>query len=300
MKKTFAAIFLAALSGAANLPAADLTLWYRQPAADNQPMNEALPIGNGRMGALIFGKPDRERLSLNQDSLWTGNDNPGGEDGTMGSYQVLGNVFINLPAHANSANYRRDLDLADAIAHVSYSADGVNFQRQYFSSHPAGITVAQFTADKKGAYTGSIELRDGHGAKAVLDGNRFTVSGALNNGRKYEWQVLVLPRGGSATVADTNSTRIEFKNCDSLTLLVAAGTDYAMDYARNYHGEDPHSRVTAQIDAAAKKSFASLEAGHIKNYLALFNRVSADFGASSDSQTALPTDQRKLKAFTDS
>jgi alpha-L-fucosidase 2 len=298
MKKTFAAIFLAALSGAANLPAADLALWYRQPAADSQPMNEALPIGNGRMGALIFGSPARERISLNEDSLWTGGENPGGGDGTMGAYQALGNVFVNLPAHTSSVNYRRDLDLADAIAHVSYSADGVNFQRRFFSSHPAGVTVAQFTADKKGAYTGSIELRDGQGAKAVLKGNRFTVSGVLNNGRKYEWQVLVQPRGGTVTtMADANSTRIEFKDCDSLTLLTAAGTDYVMDSAGDYHGENPHARVTAQMDAAAKKSYASLEAAHRNDYQALFNRVSAGFGASTAAQTALPTDQRKLQAF---
>ena len=296
MKNIFLALLVSVLGVGASPSAADLTLWYQQPAANNQPMNEALPIGNGRMGALIFGAPERERISLNEDSLWTGADNPSGEDGSMGSYQVLGNVFINLPAHTNSANYRRDLDLADAIAHVSYSADGVNFQREYFSSHLAEVTVAQFTADKKGAYPGSIELRDGHGAKVVLNGSRFTVSGALNNGRKYEWQVLVLNRGGTVT-ADTNSAQLVFKDCNSLTLLVAAGTDYLMDYAKNYHGDDPHARVTAQMDSAAKKSFTRLEAAHIKDYHALFNRVSADFGKSTAAQTALPTDKRKLEAF---
>jgi alpha-L-fucosidase 2 len=231
MKNNLFAVCLALSSFCTGLSAADLSLWYQQPAADNQPMNEALPIGNGRMGALIFGAPARERLCLNEDSLWTGTDNPSGEDGTMGSYQVLGNVFVNLPAHTNSMDYRRDLDLADAIARVSYSANGVKFQRTFFSSHPAEVTVAQFTADKNGAYTGSIELRDGHDAKVVLNGNRFTVSGALNNGRKYEWQVLVLNHGGTVT-ADTNSARLEFKDCDSLTLLVAAGTDYVMDYEK--------------------------------------------------------------------
>ena len=318
MNNKIVAVVLLALACAASLSAADLTLWYQQPVGDlmNEPltsspgqpplgmgggkgshaMNEALPIGNGRMGALIFGAPERERISLNEDSLWTGTDNPSGDDGTMGSYQVLGNLFINLPAHTNSANYRRDLDLGDAIAHVSYSANGVNFQRKYFSSHPAEVTAAQFTADKIGAYTGSIGLRDGHGAKVVLNGNRFTVSGALSNGRKYEWQVLVLNHGGTIT-ADTNSANLVFKDCDRLTLLVAAGTDYVMDFAKNYHGDDPHARVAKRIDAAAEKSFATIEAAHIKDYHALFNRVSADFGQSSAAQTALPTDQRKLEAF---
>ena len=276
--------------------AADLRLWYQQPAANNQPMNEALPIGNSRQGALVFGQPTRERLSLNEDSLWVGTDNPSGDDGSMGAYQTLGNVFINLPGHTNSANYHRDLDLADAVAHVSYSADGVNYQREFFSSHPAEVTVAQFSADKKGAYTGTIELHDGHDAKVVLHDHRFTVSGTLNNGGiQYEWQVLVLNHGGTITV-DTNSARLEFKDCDRLTLLISAGTDYVMDYAKNYHGEHPHARLAAQLDAAAKQSVAKLETAHIKDYQSLFNRVTADFGKSSEAQTAMPTDKRKLEA----
>ena len=298
MKNKIAAIVFAALAGAANLSAADLTMWYQQPAANNQPMNEALPIGNGRMGALVFGQPERERISVNEDSLWTGGENPSGNDNTMGAYQVLGNVFVNLPAHTNVSAYRRDLDLAGALSHVSYTVNGVKFQREFFCSHPAEILAAQFTADKKAAYTGSIELVDSHNAKIVAAGNRLTASGTLNNGMKFEWQLLVLNQGGSVSlVTDTNAARLEFKNCDSLTLLIAAGTDYVFDYAKNYHGEDPHIRVTAQIDAAAKKSFPELIAEHIKDYQAMFNRVSADFGKSTAAQTALPTDQRKLEAF---
>jgi len=277
-------------------PADGLRLWYQQPAADNKPMNDALAIGNSRMGALIFGPPARERLILNEDSLWTGTDNPSGEDRSMGSYQVLGNVYVNLPAQTNSTGYRRDLDLADAVAHVSYSADGVFFHREFFSSHPAQVTLARFAADKKGAYTGSIELRDGHDAKVILNGDRFTVSGSLTNGLKYEWQVLVKHQGG-AVIEDTNSAQLTFKACDSLTLVAAAGTDYVMDYAKNYRGDNPHARVTAQIDSAAKQSFAKLEAAHIKDYQTLFNRVTVDLGRSTDAQIALPTDRRRLEAF---
>ena len=181
-------------------PDRDLTLWYQQPAADKQPMNEALPIGNGRMGALIFGAPERERISVNEDSLWTGGENPSGDYDTMGAYQVLGNVFVNLPGHTNVADYRRDLDIwPTPCAHVSYTANGVSFQREYFCSHPAEVLAAQFTANKKGAYTGSIELADSHDAKIVTDGNRLTASGTLNNGMKFEWQLLVQNHGGSVT-----------------------------------------------------------------------------------------------------
>jgi len=320
MKHNVASVFLVALACAAKLSAADLTMWYQQPVGGvvNEPlisshgqplvglgggkgshaMNEALPIGNGRLGGLIFGAPARERISLNEDSLWTGGENLSGNYDTMGAYQLLGNVFVNLPGHTNAVDYRRDLELGDALSHVSYTADGVKFQREFFCSHPAQVLVAQFSADKKAAYTGSLELVDGHAAKVVVAGNRLTASGTLSNGLKFEWQVLALPQGGTVmAVADTNSTRIEFKDCDGLTLLIAAGTDYIFDYAKKYHGKDPHDRVTAQIEAAAKKSFARLKAEHVKDFQALFNRVSADFGAASAAQTALPTDQRKLEAF---
>ena len=130
----------------------DLVLWYQQPAAsamNEAPptagtapplglaggtaspfVNEALPVGNGRIGGLIAGGTARERIVLNEDSLWTGDENPSGNDKTMGAYQCLGNLFINLPGHENLANYRRDLDLGNALAHVSYQSGGVNFRRE--------------------------------------------------------------------------------------------------------------------------------------------------------------------------
>jgi alpha-L-fucosidase 2 len=276
----------------------DLTLWYQQPATNIHPMNDALPIGNGRMGALIFGSPERERISVNESSLWTGGENPSGNYDTMGAYQVLGNIYVNLPGHTNGIEYRRDLDLADAVSGVSYRVEGVKFERQFFCSHPAHVLVAEFKADHGRAYTGSIELSDSHHAKIVGVGNRITASDSLDNGMKFEWQLLLLNQGGKvAAISSTNETRLEFEGCDNLTLVIGAGTDYIFDYAKNYHGENPHARVTAQIDAAAKRSFAELKSEHIRDYQALFNRVSVDLGKSSEAQTALPTDQRKLKAF---
>ena len=82
-----------------SLSAADLTLWYQKPA--KSPINEALPIGNGRLGALIFGSPERERICVNEDSLWTGDENPSGDYTSMGAYQSLGNVIVNLPGNVS-------------------------------------------------------------------------------------------------------------------------------------------------------------------------------------------------------
>ena len=302
MKNKFLAVMVVGLAVCASLSAADLTLWYQSPAANNKPMNEALPIGNGRMGALVFGAPARERISVNESSLWTGDENPTGNYDSMGAYQVLGNVFMNLPGMTNGTDYRRDLDLATALSHVSYSANGVKFQREVFCSHPAEALVAQFSADKKGSYHGILELSDAHGAKISADGNHLAAIGTLDNGMKFEWQLRVLNDGGSVKLipgvaGQANGAQIEFQNCDGLTLLIAAATDYVFDPAKNFHGEPPHARVSAQLEAAAKRTFAELKAEHLADYQALFDRIGADFGKSSAAQTALPTDQRKLEAF---
>ena len=306
-------------STAARAEGADnsLTLWYQQPvggtveepviSGKGQPpvgmgggkgshfMNEALAIGNGRIGGLIAGGVTRERIVLNEDSLWTGGENPGGDDKTMGAYQTLGDLFINLPGHENVINYRRDLDIGDALAHVSYEANGIKFSREYFCSHADGVLVVRLTADKPGSYCGSIELKDSHGAQTLAQKNSLTDVGALTNGLKYEAQLIARNDGGSLK---TDGSTLEFTNCDSLTLVIAAGTDYAMDFAKNYRGEDPHERITKQVEKAAAKNYDALKAAHEKDFHSLFNRVALDLGKSSDGQIALPTDKRKILAAT--
>jgi alpha-L-fucosidase 2 len=267
-------------------------MWYQQPA--HNPMNEALPIGNGRLGALVFGAPDQERLSVNEDSLWTGDENPSGNYDQMGAYQVLGNIFVKLPALANAGAYRRDLDIARALAHVTCEASGVNYQREFFCSHPAGLLVARLTADKPGRYTGAVEMKDSHDAATIVSGNRMSAAGKLSNGLRYEWQMLVVPEGGTL---QTNGASLVFSNCNSLTLFVAAGTEYAMDYDAHYRGHDPHARILAQLEAASATKYDTLKAKHVKDFQSLFNRVAIDLGKSSPAQQALPTDQRKLAAF---
>jgi len=269
----------------------DLVLWYQQPAKD--PMTEALPVGNGRLGGLILGSPEQERIVLDEDSLWTGDENRSGNYDTMGSYQFLGDLLVNLPGHRKATDYRRDLDISQALAQVRYLAGGVRYQREYFCSHPAGILAARFSADKPGSYTGNIELKDSHDAQSLVSGDGITIAGTLTNGLKYEWQLRVIADGGSL---QARGRTIEFKNCDRLTLLVSAGTDYLMDYARHYRGEPPHARVQAQLDAAAQKGYAALKAEHIRDFQSLFHSVALDLGQSSAAQRAQPTDQRKIAA----
>jgi alpha-L-fucosidase 2 len=298
MFRSLAIIIAALILWGAGLPsfAGDLVLWYQQPAksgADAPLINEALPIGNGRIGGLIAGGIATERIVLNEDSLWTGDENPSGNYDTMGAYQMLGDLFINLPGHKDAAKYRRDLDIGNALAHVSYDVGGVSFRREYFCSHPDGVLVVHLTAGTPGSYTGSIELRDAHGAKSVAEQNRLIDSGALVNGLKYEAQLIAVNDGGRLRA---QGAALFFTNCDSLTLFVAAGTDYAMDYATHYRGENPHARVAGKVENAAVKNYDALKAAHEKDFHSLFDRVGFDLGKSSTDQIALPTDLRKIKA----
>jgi alpha-L-fucosidase 2 len=311
--KIFPFAVIALFGTVAASSASDLVLWYQQPAAVTRTsplINEALPVGNGRLGGLIAGGTAREQVVLDEDSLWTGDENPSGDYDRMGYYQMLGSLFINLPGHEDATDYRRDLDIGDALAHVSYSVNGVKFSREYFCSHADGVLVVRLTADKPGSYTGSIELNDSHGARVVADKNRLTEAGALTNGLKYEAQLVAVNAGGSlgsAGGSPASSTRqreagapdgstLNFSNCDSLTLVVGAGTDYAMDYAKNYRGEDPHARVTKLVKKASAKKYDALKAAHEKDFHSLFDRVALNVGRSSTEQIALPTDRRKLKA----
>jgi alpha-L-fucosidase 2 len=268
-----------------------LSLWYKQPAKDA--MNESLPIGNGRMGGLIFGGVADERVVFNEDSLWTGDENPSGDYGKMGAYQAFGDIRLHLDRADAPTDYRRDLDIGQALAHVDYRAGGVTYHREYLASHPAQVLVIRLTADHPGAYTGTLGLTDAHNGTISAIGDAVLSGGTLPNGIKYAARLAVRPQGGTVTVAGDH---LEFHGCDSLTLILGTGTNYQM-VSGNYEGAgDPAPRVARQVDDAIAQKYDALKKDHLKDYATLFGRVHLDLGASSPEARALPTDQRKVKA----
>jgi alpha-L-fucosidase 2 len=256
-------------------------------------MNTALPLGNGRLGALFLGQPADEHLSLNEDSLWTGDTNPTGNDRTLGTYQLLADLHLTLPEHQPAENYQRSLALPAATGSVSYTLRGATFQREMFVSAPAQAIVIHLSADKPGGYTGTLELLDPRKGKTAMEGNRITVTGTLANGLKYETQLFATHTGGSLAI---DGDALRFVRCDSLTFIIAAGTSYAMDFSKDYRGDDPHARISAQLDAAIKTPLDTLRSQHRADFEKLFNRVNLDLGPSTADQRVLPTDQRKLAA----
>lgn len=163
------------------------TLWYDKPARD---WNAALPVGNGRLGTMVFGRVDRELLQLNDDTLWTGGprdwNNPGAKAAFQlaraaalagrykeadeiskqaqgpwtTAYQPLGDLQLHFPHPADAAvDYRRDLDLATAITNTQYTVDGVTFRREVFVSAPDQAIILSITASKPGQITFDASLQ---------------------------------------------------------------------------------------------------------------------------------------------
>ncbi len=307
-----ASLFLGCALATASF-AADLTLRYDHPAPDTAAgwEQEALPIGNGRIGAMLFGGVERERVQFNDISLWSG------DAQVMGSYQAFGDVFVTVVGRGETTDYTRALDLEHGVHGVGYKQGGITFQRVAFASHPAGVIVLFLTADTSASLTGTVELADMHGATASVGGNRLTSTGTLKgfiqparrranaaaapapavvstNALDYESQVAVVNEGGTLTTANG---RIAFVGCDSVLIVLGAGTSYAADAARKFQGEHPHARVTAAVDAAAASNFAELLLAHDRDYQSLFGRVALDLGPAPAERAELPTDQR-IAAYT--
>ena len=285
-------LWACALTALAANAAADLSLRYLKPAADSAQgwEREALPIGNGRLGAMLFGQVAREHLQFIDITLWTG------DRKTMGAYQAFGDVVVDLvhPGQVPS-RYVRELSLARGLHSVSYTLGGVGFRREAFASHPAQVIAVRFSADRKGQYTGAVSLTDMHGAQIAAADDRLTASGSLaGNGMRYASQVRVLHEGGSVWIEGQS---IAFRGCDTLTLILGAGTSYVGDAAADFRGDDPLPRVAAQVTAASARSWNRLLAEHQKDYRALFDRVSLDVGPSAPTRRALPTDAR-IEAYT--
>jgi alpha-L-fucosidase 2 len=298
-----------------------LSLWYRAPA---KKWTEALPVGNVRLGAMVFGGPEREQLQLNEDTLWAGG--PYTPDNTnalaalpevrrlvfdgkydeaahlidrsvmakpLGQmpYQTVGDLFLDLPAPAPLADYRRELNLDTAIASVTYTVNGVAFRREVFASPVDQVIVVRLTADKSGQVTFVAGMKTPQHATITTEGADTLVMSGVNGSAngikaalKFEARVRVLAQGGKTT-AGTNT--ISVSGADSATLLIAAATSYKS--FRDVSG-DSEAVVKKQVAGASKKPYARLLDEHVAEHQRLFRRVELNLGETASMK--LPTDER--------
>ncbi len=326
-------------------------LWYKQPAivkpaalpwqsdvsdsgnlpgkADKDPWeSQSLPVGNGRVGGTIFGGDKRERVNLNEVSLWTGGPNlPGNGSGydygptatkdQFGSYQPFGNLYIDFELEGDTQDYFRSLDLRDAIARVSFTSGGNKHERECFVSEPDDVLVYMARTDAADGMNARIALTPNHTVSYSKQKNGLIMSGTLANGEKFEGSLVIKAKGGKIAVKGkagqvtiseyaksgnaasmhavydaANMPYVEVNGAEAIIIYVSLATNYKMNYASDWKGADPAGTNKKILSKALKKNYAELRSDHVENYQKLFNRLSLSLGKSHDDVATLPTDQR--------
>ncbi|MBL7218946.1 MAG: glycoside hydrolase family 95 protein [Phycisphaerae bacterium] len=313
-------------------------MWYDRPAAN---WFAALPIGSGRLGAMVFGATENERIQFNEQTLWSGGphdyNNPEaikhlgearrlifagknkqaddllhkmmGTPARQQAYQPLGDLKLHFPGHGQATGYRRSLDLARAVASVSYKLDGVRYAREAFASYPAQVIAVRLTADKPGRISFDLSLTSKQpGATVRADGDKAIVlSGRLGKrtkpsgigsgkwtgdwngkGLAFEARAAVGVDGGSVAAGGGG---LKVRGANSATILLAAATSFKT--YRDITG-DPSARVAKVLTAAAGKPYGKLLAAHVADHSRLQGRVKLDLPPGPAS--GKPTDQR-IKGF---
>lgn len=303
----------------------ELKLWYDKPAKQ---WVEALPIGNGRIAAMVFGDPAREKLQLNEATFWSGgpsrNDNPDGpkvldsiryylfngnykraqilaDKGLTAktlhgsAFQNIGDLILDFKNNNDFKNYYRELDIEKAITTTTFTANGINFKREVFASIPDNVIVIKLSSDTKNALSFSAffnsELKKN--SKAI-DSNTLQMDGLSSTLDGVQGQVKfnaiakIINKGGKTEVSEKG---ISVSNANEVTILISIATTFT-DYKTL--NTDEVSKSKKYIEASEHKSFNTLLKNHLASYQEYFKRVDLDLGTSEASKN--PTDIR-IKNF---
>lgn len=268
--------------------------------------SEGYPIGNGRMGAMVFNGSGRDRYALNEISLWSGGENLGttnrngdkkyngynantGGDG-FGCYQPFGDFIVDFGAPVKQEGFDRALSLNEAEVTSKGTRKGVTVSSESFVSAPDQVMVFSYKADQPGKLDAKFTfVGQQDGVQVSASGNTVTLKGTLKNGMQFEGQAVVLNNKGTLTA---NNGVLELKGGDSCVVLVALGTDYVMDYSKHWKGAAPSGKIAKQLAAAKKKSLAELRAAHRKDFSKYFDRVTLNLGTTDAAVAGLPTPKR--------
>ncbi len=304
------------------VPSSDLTLWYESPA---KAWTEAMPIGNGRLAAMVFGGVEEERLALNEGTIWAGGphdyDDPEalatlpeirrlifqgryqealdltnakfmGRPIGQAPYQALGDLLLSFEHTGEPTAYRRELDIDAALTRTEYTVDGVRYVREAFASHPAGLIALRLTASKKAALSFSVRLASRQKISSSATDAELRIEGVsgdhegLPGAVRFVGLVRVEAKGGSVIA---EGDRMVVRGSDEATILFSAGTNY-----RSYDdlSGDPRAVARAPLDAAKGRSFDALRNEHQKDHRRLFRRVALDVGPASSTAT-----DARIRAF---
>ncbi|THF75164.1 glycoside hydrolase family 95 protein [Cohnella fermenti] len=293
-------------------------LWYAQPAKE---WNEALPIGNGRLGAMVFGAPVQERLQLNEDSLWHGGPRDrnnrdalpnlqkirelilagkpreaqdlasmalSGVPETQRHYTPLGELHLRFAnSDAETTDYRRELDLASGMARVEFTQDGVRYSRETIASYPDQVIVMKLTADQPGRI--SLRVRWERQSYRYVDGiEAWGKDGLLMSGEEggeggvgYRAAVRAIARGGSCR---TLGEYLLVEGADEVVLLLSAVT--------TFRSEEPERACKSLVETASAKAYGQLLDRHVLDYRKMYARTQLTIDDPDGGKEKLPTDER--------
>ena len=302
-----------------------MRLWFDEPADE---WIEALPIGNGRLGAMVFGGTGQERLQLNEDTVWAGQPNNNvnhtlephiekirelifaGQykqaqalaDKHIRShnngmpYQTVGELLLNVPGHDSVENYYRELDISTAVATTRYKVGDVTFTREYFSSFTDQVVAVHLTADKKASINFSLGFQSPQKHSVDIDRDLLRIQGISGSHEGLEGRVrfttLIQPHTEGGKISIENGA-LTVTGADSATVYVAIGTNFK---AYNDLGADPTEDARAALAAALKKPYEAARADHTRYYKKFFDRVTLDLGLTEATNRA--TDDR-VAAFSE-
>jgi alpha-L-fucosidase 2 len=312
------------LSAARAAQSHDLRLWYKQPA---KIWVEALPVGNGRLGAMVFGGIADERLQLNEDTLYAGGPysaiNPAARgalpkvrelifagryaeasqlaDETMISrpvkqmqYQPLGELRVEFEGLGDVDDYQRELDLDTAIARSTFRVGRTNHVRETFVSPVDQCLVFRVAVDDEAGLSGRVRVASEHAVEiaAVADGLAIDGRNAGRHGvegrLRFSWRVQARHVGGTVRMADDH---LQFHGVRELIVRVVAATSFVR---YDDVSGDPAAKTQAQLDAIVDKPHARVVADHLAEHRRLFRRIALDLGRTQAAD--LPTDER-IRAF---
>lgn len=298
-----------------------LKLWYDKPATI---WNESLPLGNGRLGAMVFGDPAVERLQLNEETIWAGSPNTNAHTKSLNAlplvrqlvfdgrydeaqelatkdimsqtnngmpYQTFGSVYISFPGHQNYTNYYRDLNIENATATVQYTVNGVVYTREILSSFSDQVIVVKLSASQPGSITCNVFMNSPFDKTVpATQGNQIVLSGVSSTyeeqkGKvKFQGRVAAKNTGGAVSVSNGI---ISIDKADEVTLYISIATNF-----KNYKEltEDEVSKSQAYLEKAMVKDFAVIKKAHVAYYQKFFNRVSLDLG--TNDAIRKPTNER--------
>ncbi|WP_082018491.1 glycoside hydrolase family 95 protein [Pedobacter kyungheensis] len=263
-------------------------MWDNKPA--KKWMTEAYPIGNGRIGGMIFGGVEQEHIQFNDNTLWTGDEND------RGMYQAFGDLFIDFEAKGGQfENYTRKLDITRAVHTINYTQNGTQFKREYFCSFPDKVMALRFTASQKKAYSAVISLKNAHQGTITANGNTIQFTGKLPNGMTYQATALVkIENGKLETVKDGDNEKLKITATDGFTILFTAATNYLNKREQKWKGEEPAPKIERVLNAVKAKSYDNLLKAHTEDYSRLYSRLSINLGTSDAANQKLPTYQRLI------